>query len=631
MSSRSRRSKFKGLCTCSLSKICWIVVPLSLFVLLSSGRNLADWRQSAARSEQASVVDGPTSLLELSSKARSGGATQQLPAAAPRVSMVSPPTVPPGPPPEVLQSPPPIPAPTVAAPAPAYPAEVDPGAPIKIESLKPTGDKDPVWVFCAEQWQECWCRGTIRWGLGQRWHEIKPKEEGQELRVKCSVDKLPDVAPGESGKHCQCSVRPGSAFHKSLNPALLRGGGAAFKGLRLATSCEQLEDAAGDEGPASALWEAVEPMCSTNWQDTAPEATKAGPQALSQVQMHELMLSWIDPRFDGNYAKYFDTSGWANRGFVNYFAGPPGGKHTKMTEELIKSVHLFSKEPIVVIHFGFATPTSWSAERFPQLVLLHAAPLPVSAHRSFNFNKFRAMLLSRLRVGVQLDSDQFVAPGVDAMFQRTSEEITKDYPFPILPVHFLDRSPKDQGAYWARYCPQDQCKFQTARWGHAHPTWTFWALPFLGRWLRRNFRDETLPTLKGGEMRALRVIDIPEDEDLLNVGTWEEGGTKQWCKIDLPGPGDFEAVLNSQKGSRECGHWSCGNIGGDRRFHPKGAAKAFYTAHHAVEPGETRRYVQRLKEKFDSKSLPPPILFQRKFYATGQEMKAANPDATCII
>lgn len=28
------------------------------------------------------------------------------------------------------------------------------------------------------------------------------------------------------------------------------------------------------------------------------------------------------------------------------------------------------------------------------------------------------------------------------------------------------------------------------------------------------------------------MTDIPEDEDLLNVGIWEEGGTKLWCKLD---------------------------------------------------------------------------------------------------
>jgi len=381
------------------------------------------------------------------------------------------------------------------------------------------------------------------------------------------------------------------------------------------------------------LWEATKAFCARSWAESpAGQEAKAGPRALDPGTLRGLMRAWVDVRFIGNHARFFDKSGWAKCGFVNYYAGAPGGKHTRMTEELIKSVHAFSSKPIVVVHFGFSTPTDWTAEKFPQLVLLHAAPIPANAGRSFNFNKFRAMMLSRVRVGVQLDSDQFVAPGVDAIFQRTEQEITKDYPFPILPVHFLDRGPKDQGAYWERFCPKGKCQWQTARWGHAHPTWTFWALPFLGRWLRRNFRDEVLPVRAGGAMRALRVVNVPEDEDLLNVGTWEEGGTKQWCKLDLPGPGDFEALTARRAdGSRTCRHWSCGDISGDKRFHPDGAAKVFYTAHHAVDPEETRRWVEKLQRQQKSGQLPPPILFKGRFFASGKELHAAHPDAKCII
>jgi len=346
--------------------------------------------------------------------------------------------------------------------------------------------------------------------------------------------------------------------------------------------------------------------------------------------MRSLMRVWVDNRFAVNYKRFFNKKGWAERGFVNYYAGAPGGKHVRMTEELIHSVHAFSSEPIIVFHFGTSTPASWSAEQWPQLVLFHAAPIPSHAGRSFNFNKLRAMLLARVRVGVELDSDQFVAPGVDAIFGRTAQEITKDYAMPILPVHFLDRSPRDTGAYWARYCPGDVCRWQTARWGHAHPTWTFWALPWIGRWLRRNFRDEWLPELKGGDMSALRVTDIPEDEDLLNVATWEEGGTKQWCKLDLPGPDDFAALLHAEPGAKRC-TWSCGDISPDRRFHPRGAAKAFYTAHHAVDPIASKRYVAQLKEKDAKNSLPPPIMYRGIFYKTGQEMMAEHPDIKCII
>ena len=64
-------------------------------------------------------------------------------------------------------------------------------------------------------------------------------------------------------------------------------------------------------------------------------------------------------------------------------------------------------------------------------LLFHAKPMGSDSHRSFNFNKLRSFLIARVwavasfpsiywhfceaRVGVELDSDQFVAPGVDYM------------------------------------------------------------------------------------------------------------------------------------------------------------------------------------------------------------------------
>ena len=118
----------------------------------------------------------------------------------------------------------------------------------------------------------------------------------------------------------------------------------------------------------------------------------------------------------------------------------------------------------------------------------------------------------------------------------------------------------------------EACKHHTMRWSHAHPTWTrggrgrleqeqqtqpasrtFYSLPFFGRWLRRHFRDETpsfllqqvmpwhsircsrsymrkLPAVtdEAGELAALAVAKIPEDEDLLNVATWEVALLRVW-------------------------------------------------------------------------------------------------------
>ena len=51
---------------------------------------------------------------------------------------------------------------------------------------------------------------------------------------------------------------------------------------------------------------------------------------------------------------------------------------------------------------------------------------------------------------------------------RALQHITKDYPMPILPAHFLDRAPRDGGAWWPRYCPNNNCKGYHA---HIKPTW----------------------------------------------------------------------------------------------------------------------------------------------------------------
>ena len=312
-------------------------------------------------------------------------------------------------------------------------------------------------------------------------------------------------------------------------------------------------------GPTSlpesiSLWRAAEPLCSAAWSSSgaaSAEVTGAvsGDRAFTLEETRASMLAWVDELFEESIERLYDGAGWLPQAFLTYFAGPPDGKHAKMVEMLVVLVHEFSQVPIVVMHFGMCAPADWTPKRFPRMVLIHMGPLPGDSGRSFNFNKIRAMITARIRVGVQLDADQFVAPGVDALFQLTEKECTRAYPMPLMPSHFAERGPgmveerllsRAGGKYWERYCPGDPtnlsrfCTYQTTRWGHAHPTWTFWALPFLGRWLRMNFRDETLPRRvrdedmgELGVMSALRIVIVPEDEDLLNIGLWEEGGTKQ--------------------------------------------------------------------------------------------------------
>jgi hypothetical protein len=352
--------------------------------------------------------------------------------------------------------------------------------------------------------------------------------------------------------------------------------------------------------------------------------------------MRHLLQAWVDPRFVDNYVRLYNASGWIPRAFVNYYSGAPGSKIERITEELIKSVHLFSVHPIVVVHYGMIPAAQWTAQDYPRLVLLNAAPIPPSAERSFHFNKFRAMIMARVITGVELDSDQFVAPGIDNIFEVTEKEITQDYPLPILPAHFFPYGPKDNNLggpdLWGRYCEEQDCKWQSARWGHAHPTWTFWALPFLGRWLRRNFRDETLPPRRSGQMSALRVTLVKEDEDLLNVGTWEEEGFKQWCKFDLPDPVEFRTLLDTPRDKiPECHAKGCGDIQGDPRFNPSGVAKVFYTAHHAIDPDVNKKYIEDILARHEAGDLPPPILYRGRFFRDGKQLKQEHPEVNCII
>jgi len=132
-------------------------------------------------------------------------------------------------------------------------------------------------------------------------------------------------------------------------------------------------------------------------------------------------------------------------------------------------------------------------------------------------------------------------------------------------------------------------------------------------------------------MPALRVVDVKEDEDLLNVGMWEEGATKQWCKFDLPDPVEFETLLRANADSAKCEQGMCGNVVADESFNPVGVAKVFFSGHHAVEPLVTQKYVRRLLEKQRQKDLARPILFNNHFYESGQELRKAHPKIKCLI
>lgn len=151
--------------------------------------------------------------------------------------------------------------------------------------------------------------------------------------------------------------------------------------------------------------------------------------------------------------------------------------------------------------------------------------------------------------------------------------------------------------------------------------------------------DSCLRTVseKGGQMVALRIVNIPEDEDMFNVATWEEGGTKQWCKFDLPGPEDFWAFISAKASTAPDGtqqfhcQRDCGDITHDPRYHKIGVPKVFYTAHHAVDPPTTKTMLKELEDLVKTGKVPPNIMYRGVFYKDGKELLKANPDISCII
>lgn len=327
------------------------------------------------------------------------------------------------------------------------------------------------------------------------------------------------------------------------------------------------------------------------------------------------------PGYESQYEHWYDADGWVDEAFINYFAnkGKGGEKYIKQTELLIESVHRFSKRPIVSINFGLPAPDHWKKKE--HLILLQAQPLPEG--ESFNYNKFRAMILARVRTGIELDSDQLVATGIDRMFTRTAEEVTKAYPYPILPVHWMSKD--DDPAYPNRpykdydyRCPN--CPTRTMRWGHAHPTWTHEALPFIGNLLDKYLEKKMLGRIQAGT--------ISEDEDALNVGLWTVQATKEWCKFDIPSPDLFANFISQDADGLRKGAVN-GALYADPKWYPQGIPLVFYTAHDTKDPVKTFKLLEQLTQP-DAR-MENPIYYNGTFYADQPAFKAAHPEVRCLI
>jgi len=328
---------------------------------------------------------------------------------------------------------------------------------------------------------------------------------------------------------------------------------------------------------------------------------------------------YVDSRFKENHRRMSDADGWISRAFLTYMGtGAPTSNISGEEDLLVQSVHHFSDKPIVAANFNTRVPASLTPERFPNLVLMHARGTQ-SLGKSFNFNKLTAMMFTKIKAGIVLDADQFANRGVDSLFKRVEEETTQDYPFPILPVHWMSRDPdsSDMAEYPKSYSwrfVSKEAPRQLSRWGHAHPTWTHHALPWLAKWTSFALAPE-----KTSPPRWLLEQGRLEDEDLLNVGLWSDGARKQWCKFDIPSPSEFDDYLKQVSPSRR--------LFGDDKYFPRGIALIFFSAHDAKKPEES---YNTLLDLWDAGGDKLPIVYDGKWFSSGDALRAYDPALPCM-
>eukprot|EP00928_Gymnodinium_smaydae_P085697 TRINITY_DN6925_c0_g1_i1.p1 TRINITY_DN6925_c0_g1~~TRINITY_DN6925_c0_g1_i1.p1 ORF type:complete len:476 (+),score=44.49 TRINITY_DN6925_c0_g1_i1:53-1429(+) len=337
--------------------------------------------------------------------------------------------------------------------------------------------------------------------------------------------------------------------------------------------------------------------------------------------LDEFVKFYVDPDFQRNYDRLQGSNGWIDKAFVSYMGvDTPHARIAGEEDLLAQSLNHFSKYPFVLAIFNGRRPLHMTPEHFPNLVIMHGKST-TSIEKSFNFNKLTTMLFTKVGSGVALDADQFANRGIDSLLERVGEETTDDYPFPIMPVHWMSRDPRSSdmksgypaGYSWT-FVSADAPK-RTMRWGHAHPSWSYQALPWLAKWT-----SYALAPNRTHPPKWLVDQGYIEDEDLLNVGMWADGARKQWCKYDITAPEMFKSYLRQDTSAP---------LYADSLYYPKGIALVYSTAHDAKHPGESYGWLKQLWEKKDDHR--KGIYYDNKWFGCGKRLRKYDPKLRCIV
>jgi len=341
------------------------------------------------------------------------------------------------------------------------------------------------------------------------------------------------------------------------------------------------------------------PLATSHAHHVAESVINSSIHSLCSSSYFRHMLDvYLDCEFLPGYLRWVSNeSGWLQEAYVTYVHGKKDSKYEWQATNLVRSVDLFSNRPVVVVAFGdtFVPPLAWHT--MPNVIVYRMQPALPGV--SFNFNKIRAMVSTRVIVGIELDTDQLIAPGMDMFFKSTAREITEKYPWPMMPTHWMSRDTSHEHEPYHGYRFRAWGGERTMRWGHAHPTWSYWALPFLGDLLNERFVAALRVAPEGRSVNAWKLSSLSgrgmmglikdkarvrreasykpfmmEDEDMLNVALWRDQAPKHWCKFDLEPRLYLGPILEKKI------YW-------DNKWYPEGLPIVFTSMHNTKEFEET--------------------------------------------
>ncbi|CAJ1365428.1 unnamed protein product [Effrenium voratum] len=473
----------------------------------------------------------------------------------------------------------------------------------QLQHLRPDG-----WRFCVQEGELCHCDGLVRYGDFSKDEWVERKEIKNP--VLCHFGQFgltpeQDLSPGHV-KYCQCQPKakhcPANQPYRAENcpegvETPCRAGCATrmsrahwqLVGSSRGKLCERFE-------PNDLLWSCdarrtLKPQKGHKHAEAEELLERATTKLCEDGLLLPEMEVWLECDFLSQFLQWTTpASPWLEEAFVTYVGGKKDGSYEWQATNLIRSIDLFSSRPLVVVIFGseFVPPLSWQNLRHVICFRMRH----ISRGVSFNFNKIRSILAARVLTGIQLDTDQVIFKGMDQVFAGTKRESHAQYPWPILPVHWMSRD-ETPGNPYAHYAFKGWDGPQSMRWNHAHPTWTtFWALIWFGDLMHERMLAATgrrtssnvfdLEKVKEGEdllelvrkgekAKVKRHVEMSnamwEDEDMMNVNLWRHKVSKAWCKFDLE-PNLFLLRKSLDR-----------NIYFDPKWYPEGVPVLFLSIH----------------------------------------------------